>query len=68
MNKEKFDKIIPNPTFELEKEVIHNSSQKRLPYESIKWVNGGWVVKMWEENLPIVPPLPTDEKIDLVSI
>ena len=64
MNKEKFDKIIPNPAFE--KEVIHNSSQKRLPYESIKWVNGGWVVKMWKENLPIVPPLPINEKIDLL--
>ena len=48
MNKEKFDKIIPNPAFK--KEVIHNSSQKRLPYESIKWVNGGWVVKMWKEK------------------
>jgi hypothetical protein len=66
MNKEKFDKIIPNPAFE--KEVIHNSSQKRLPYESIKWVNGGWVVKMWKEKLPIVPPLPINEKIDLISI
>ena len=61
MNKEKFDKIIPNPAFE--KEVIHNSSQKRLPYESIKWVNGGWVVKMWKQvpSLPNVPPLPIDE-------
>jgi hypothetical protein len=62
MNKEKFDKIIPNPTFELEKEVIHNSSQKRLPYESIKWENGGWTVKMWKQfpSLPSVPPLPRE--------
>jgi hypothetical protein len=61
--KQKADKIIPNLTVELEKDVIHNSYEKRLPYESIKWVNGGWVVKMWKQvpPLPNVPPLPIDE-------
>ena len=69
MNQEeqKADKIISNITEGLEKDVIHNPYEKRLPYESIKWVNGGWVVKMWKENLPIVP-LPINEKIDLISI
>ena len=55
MNQEKeADKIISNITVGLE---------KRLPYESIKWVNGGWVMKMWKQvpPLPNVPPLPIDE-------
>jgi hypothetical protein len=49
--------IQSNPT-----DVIHNSSQKRLPYESIKWENGGWTVKMWKQfpSLPSVPPLPRE--------
>jgi hypothetical protein len=65
MNQEeqKADKIISNITEGLEKDVIHNPYEKRLPYESIKWVNGGWVVKMWKQvpSLPNVPPLPIDE-------
>ena len=60
--KQKADKIISNITeVGLEKDVIHNNSyEKRLPYESIRWVNGGWVVKMWKQ-VPTVPPLPIDE-------
>ena len=59
--KQKADEIIL--TVGLEKDVIHNPYEKRLPYESIKWVNGGWVVKMWKQvpSLPNVPPLPIDE-------
>ena len=39
MNQEeqKADKIISNITEGLEKDVIHNPYEKRLPYESIKW-------------------------------
>jgi len=61
MNQEKHeaDKIISNITVGLE-DGIHNPYEKRLPYESIKWVNGGWVVKMWKQ-VPTVPPLPIDE-------
>ena len=43
--KQKADEIIL--TVGLEKDVIHNPYEKRLPYESIKWVNGGWVMKIW---------------------
>ena len=63
MNQEKHevDKIISNITVGLEKDGIHNPYEKRLPYESIKWVNGGWVMKMWKQVPPNVPPLPIDE-------
>jgi hypothetical protein len=62
--KQKADNIISNITeVGLEKDVIHNPYEERLPYESIRWVNGGWVVKMWKQipSLPNVPPLPIDE-------
>jgi len=58
--KQKADKIISNITVGLEKDVTHNPYEERLPYESIRWVNGGWVVKMWKQ-VPTVPPLPIDE-------
>ncbi len=60
--KQKSDKIISNITVGLEKDVTHNPYEERLPYESIRWVNGGWSVKMWKQvPLPNVPPLPVDE-------
>ena len=63
--KQKADKIISNiAEVGLEKNVIHNNPyEKRLPYESIRWVNGGWLVKTWKQvpSLPNVPPLPIDE-------
>ena len=51
MNQEKHevDKIISNITVGLEKDGIHNPYEKRLQYESIKWINGGWVMKMWKQ-------------------
>ena len=56
--KQKADKIISNLTkVGLEKDVIHNPYAENLPYESIKWENGAWHVKMWKQ----VPPLPSDE-------
>ena len=62
LRKKKADKIISNITVGLE-DGIHNPYEKRLPYESIRWINGGWVVKMWKQvpSLPNVPPLPIDE-------
>ena len=49
--KQKSDKIISNITEGgLEEAVIHNSYEKRLPYESIRWVNGGWLCKNVETS------------------